>query len=116
MRLNRLSKFFPLFVCLCAPIGIWAQATEGSILGTIVDGSGAAISGARVPVTNVGTNFSRTSVSNETGEYVVSNLPLADYPVTAEMKGFRRSTHPPVQMTVKARLRVDFQLEVGEIT
>src|SRR5262245_3192538 len=116
MQTQHLSKYSVLLLCLLAPAGAMAQATEGSILGTILDGSGAPVAGARITVTNTGTNYSRTTLSNDTGEYVVSNLPLADYTVTVEMKGFRRSAHPPVQMTVKARLRVDFQLEVGEIT
>src|SRR5581483_11365122 len=93
-----------------------AQATEGSILGTVVDKTGAAIAGAQITVTNVQTNFPRTTVSNSAGEYVVSNLPLGSYQVSAQMPGFKKVVHPPVEMTVKARLRVDLELEIGDLT
>src|SRR5262245_36946706 len=32
------------------------------------------------------------------------------------MTGFKKAVHPAVEMTVKARLRVDLQLEVGDLS
>ncbi len=104
-----------LFGFVFAP-GANAQATEGTILGTITDSSNAAVVGAHVRVTNVLTNIARTTVTNESGGYVVSNLPLGSYSVAAEMPGFKRAVQPPVEMTVKARIRVDLKLEVGEVS
>lgn len=98
------------------PALLRAQATEGTILGTVVDASSTAVAGAIVTVTNTGTNQRRQTVSNENGEYVVTNLPLGVYTVAAEMRGFRRVETPGVEITIKARPRVDLRLEVGEIT
>jgi len=90
------------------------QATEGTILGSITDASGAAIANAPVRVTNTGTGAVRSTSTNEAGEYTVTNLPLGQYSVSAEASGFKKAVHPPVPMTVKARIRVDLRLEVGE--
>jgi hypothetical protein len=91
----------------------FGQATEGSILGILRDPSGAVINHAQVRVTSVDTGVVRTTETNETGEYVVSNLPLGSYTVSVEAPGFKRSVQPPVSLTVKARIRVDMTLEVG---
>lgn len=99
-----------------SPWPLRAQATEGTMLGTVVDQSSSAIAGVIVTVTNVGTNQRRQTASNENGEYVVTNLPLGVYTVAAEMRGFRRVETQGVEITIKARPRVDMPQEVGEVT
>lgn len=105
-----------LLILLFSLTSLQGQATEGTILGTITDNSGAPVAGAVVSVANVSTNQRRTTISNESGEYVVTNLPLGPYTVSAEMQGFRRVQTPGVEITIKARPRVDLRLEVGEIS
>jgi hypothetical protein len=90
------------------------QATEGTILGSITDASGGALPNASVRIENLGTGVIRTAIAGESGEYIVTNLPLGSYTVSAEAPGFKRALHPPVPITVKARVRVDLRLEVGE--
>ncbi|MCC6587183.1 MAG: TonB-dependent receptor [Bryobacterales bacterium] len=109
MRALRSLFAITLFASLLA-----GQATEGTILGSIVDATGAAISNAPVRITNIGTGAIRSTTTNELGEYTVTNLPLGDYSVSAELSGFKKAVHPPVPITVKARVRVDLRLEVGE--
>ena len=99
-----------------SPVPLRAQATEGTILGTVVDGSGATIVNAGVRVTNVLTGAERTTSTDESGEYVVTNLPLGRYSVSVEAPGFKRANHPPVEITVKARVRVNLTLEIGEVS
>ena len=107
--------FTLLFLSLIIPASLMAQATEGSILGSVFDQAGAVLVGANVTVTNLQTNFPRTTVTNSAGEYVVSNLPLGFYSVTAEMEGFKKSIEPSVEMTLKARIRVDLHLNTGSV-
>jgi len=92
-----------------------AQATEGSILGVVTDPSGSVLVGAQITVTNTQTNFPRNTVTNSSGEYVVSNLPIGTYKVTSEMAGFSTDIESPVELTVKARVRVDFTMHTGVI-
>src|SRR5688500_7662998 len=102
----------PLFMAsVLAPDLILAPATEATILGTVLDASGAAVPGAEVAVTNVATGLPRKTVTNASGEYVITNLPLGTYTVAAEVAGFKRARHPSVGLTIKARVRVDLTLE-----
>ena len=100
---------------LCSPINLLAQATEGSVLGSVFDQSGAVLPGAAITVRNIQTNFPRTTVTNSAGEYVVSNLPIGFYSISAEMPGFNKYIEPSVEMTLKARVRVDFHLKAGDV-
>ncbi len=111
-----MRKTIVLLLCLLCPVPLFAQATEGSILGTITDTSGAAVPQATVRITNVGTGIERSTQTDSAGEYVVTNLGLGSYRVVIEAKGFQRLINPPVLITVKARIRVDGVLQVGEVT
>ncbi|MFN0172539.1 MAG: carboxypeptidase regulatory-like domain-containing protein [Bryobacteraceae bacterium] len=102
------------FLLVLLPVFLLGQATEGTILGTITDPTGAVMPNTTVQVLNTGTGVTRTAATDASGEFVVTNLPLGTYQVSAEMKGFKKAVHPPVPITVKARVRVDMTLEVGE--
>jgi hypothetical protein len=52
-----------------------AQVTTGSIRGTVKDASGGVLPGVSVTAINVGTNVSRSEVTNERGEYSLQFLP-----------------------------------------
>ncbi|MFN7920231.1 MAG: carboxypeptidase regulatory-like domain-containing protein [Bryobacteraceae bacterium] len=93
-----------------------SQATEGTILGTVTDPTGAVMPNITVTVTNTLTGVARNTTTDAAGEYVVTNLPLGTYSVSAESSGFKKVVHPPVPITVKARVRVDLALQVGETT
>ena len=110
-----MTRFTYVAACLLGISALaFGQATEGTILGTITDSSGAAAPGASVTITNAGTGVARTTTTDGGGDYVVTNLPLGVYLVAVEKPGFKKATHPPVEITVKARVRVDLPLVVGE--
>ena len=58
-----------------APATVSAQAVSGTILGTVKDASGAVVPGATVTLVNAGTGFSRTVVTDASGEYTAPSLP-----------------------------------------
>ena len=108
-------KYILILLALLFPVSLVAQATEGSVLGIVVDPSGRILVGARVVVTNTQTNFPRTTVTNDSGEYVIANLPVGIYSVSAEMAGFKTDIESNIEMTVKARVRVDFKMQTGAV-
>ncbi len=65
-----------------------AQLTRGSIAGTVTDNTGAAIAGAQVTITNLGTNIARVGTSNEAGLYRLPALEPGVYVVKIEKDGF----------------------------
>jgi hypothetical protein len=110
--------FWSIAVLTLWALPAFSQATEGTILGLVLvmDSAGGVIQKAKITVTNVNTGVLRTALTNDSGEYVVSNIAPGSYSVTSEMTGFKRAVQPPVEVTVKARVRVDLQMSVGEVT
>ena len=77
---------------LVLSLGAFAQIQNGQFTGTVTDPSGAAISNAKVTVTNVGTNLSVTTTTGSTGLYKFNELPAGTYQITAEAQGFKTIT------------------------
>ena len=99
-----------LFAALC-----FGQSTTQSIQGIVTDPSGAAIAGAKVTVTNQGTNVSLTAVSNDTGNYTFPLLIVGDYTVKCEMTGFKNEVVRNLRLETAAQLRQNFKLDVGNV-
>jgi hypothetical protein len=97
-------------------ISLHAQTTEGAIVGTVTDPSGATIAGAVVTVTNMDTGISVRATSDATGNYVITPLHIGRYSVAVEASGFKKSVRSDITVNVQDRVRVDASLEVGAVT
>src|SRR5262249_54130145 len=84
-----------------------AQAVKGSLLGTVTDASGAVIPGASVTVTEVNTNLTRSTVTNESGNYVFGNLDRGVYRVEVQLAGFKKAIRERADVLVNVDTRVD---------
>ena len=105
-----------LGLLLILPVAGHAQAVYGSINGSVVDSTGAAIPNATVTVTDVGKGTSVTVTSNGSGEYVAEHL-LADvYNVRCEAQGFQSFQATNVQVFVDTSPKVTCTLPVGTKT
>jgi hypothetical protein len=94
----------------------WAQlGTQGAIVGTVTDATGAVIAGAEVAVRNLETGLERKTQSNDSGIFEVLALPIGNYSVTVANRGFKTWTLERTQITVGERKRVSPSLAVGEI-
>ncbi len=114
----RHSKFAAvlLLFMMGTALHVYAQVSAGAVLGTVSDSSGALIPGVTITVTNEGTNQSRQAITSETGIYRVEPLQAGSYTVTAELTGFRKEARSKINVDVNARVRMDFALQVGEVT
>lgn len=72
-------------------VGLPAQETRGSIVGTVTDAQAAVIPGAAVTVTNVGTNVSFRLTTNASGYYEALLLLPGSYAVSVEAPGFKKA-------------------------
>ncbi|HVR72087.1 MAG TPA: carboxypeptidase-like regulatory domain-containing protein, partial [Vicinamibacteria bacterium] len=120
-RLTQSSLAGPLLVALAVvfclmPRHASAQAVSGTLLGQVVDSTGAAVPGARVTVTSPATGFTRTLTSDGSGEYTAPSIPPAEYTITAEMSGFKTVTVSNVRVGVDQRVRINLTLELGQMT
>jgi hypothetical protein len=69
--------------------GFLMADVTGTILGVITDPSGAVVQGVQVKATNVDTNQSSETTSNETGQFRILALPSGPYKLEATSAGFQ---------------------------
>ena len=91
---------------------IWAQATA-QISGAVRDQTGAVLAGVEITATQTETGVARMTVSNETGSYVLPNLPLGPYRVEVALPGFRTFVQTGVVLQVNSSPVINAKLEVG---
>src|ERR1700741_2581355 len=84
-----------------------AQNTNGRVIGIVTDPQGAAVPGAKVTVTNVGTNVSWNTVTDDKGDNQVLDVPIGQYSVTVENRGFSKARTEPQELTINQALRID---------
>jgi hypothetical protein len=92
---------------------ILAQTTSTTILGTVVDPSGAVVAGAKVTLLNVQTGIKRQDVTSSSGDYTFPLLDIGTYAVTVEAAGFKTASNTGVTLELNQKARIDFRLEVG---
>ena len=91
------------------------QATA-QISGTVRDQSGAVLPGVEVKVTQTATGLERSVITNETGSYVLPNLPIGPYKLEASLGGFRTFSQTGIVLQVGANPEINISLEVGQVS
>ncbi|MGC9999870.1 MAG: carboxypeptidase-like regulatory domain-containing protein, partial [Bryobacteraceae bacterium] len=104
-RLIRILAY--VFVLALAAGLIQAQITQSSILGNVVDSSGAAIVKAAVIATNQDTGIERAVTTNEGGDYRVAGLEPGRYSVKVSAKGFQTVLSSGIVLVANQERRVD---------
>jgi hypothetical protein len=93
-----------------------AQILYGSIVGVVQDASGSSIPAATVSIVNKDTNLTQETISNENGEYTLTNLQPGRYDVKVGLQGFREFIKTNVPVTAGQISRVEAKLEVGSVS
>src|SRR5581483_5570797 len=91
-----------------------AQGTTATILGTVTDASGAAISDAAIQVKNLDTGLTQTTASDAQGRFRVPNLGVGNYEVQATKTGFSTVVRKGITLTVGSDSVIDFSLAIGQ--
>src|SRR5262245_19831014 len=115
MRSTWRALFIGIVVTALSCVDVWAQATA-QISGTVRDQSGAVLPGVEVTAAQTETAAVRTAVTNETGSYVLANLPLGPYRFEAALPGFRTFVQTGIVLQVNSNPTVNPVLEVGQVT
>jgi len=93
-----------------------AQVLYGSVVGSVVDESGAVVPGATVRITNLGTGETRETVTNDAGIFSFPDLPSSTYDIAISKQGFKTSTTRGVVVSVDKVARVNASLQIGEVS
>jgi hypothetical protein len=94
----------------------WAQKVTAAITGKVTDSSGAAIAGAKVTATDLERGTVQTTVTNSDGDYNLPQVPVGVYTVKVENAGFQTSQQSNLTLVLNQVARIDFQLQVGNVT
>ncbi|MGB7265555.1 MAG: carboxypeptidase regulatory-like domain-containing protein, partial [Terracidiphilus sp.] len=109
-----------LIVCLCLVLGSAPTAAHaqglGSIVGTVLDPSGAAVAGAKVTATQSATGVTTEAVTNASGGYVFPALPPTRYDITVAAAGFATHTQRGATLQADQALTINVSLKVGGAT
>src|SRR5436190_2003797 len=101
---------------LLASTAAFAQTPTGTILGSVKDAQGGVVPGATVTATNLGTQFSRNTVTDTSGEYALRLLPVGNYMLVVTMPGFKNFTQTGIVLEVGRNARVDATIELGAVS
>src|SRR5687767_14999376 len=110
-----MSLLFGLLVCPVTHNGLWAQSTA-QVSGAVRDQSGAVLPGVEVTATQTGTGLTRTAITDETGSYIVTNLPVGPYRLEAALPGFRTFVQTGIVLAVGSNPVINVSLEVGQVS
>src|SRR5205807_7112344 len=99
-----------------AAAAAFSQANNGRISGTVTDKTASVIAGATVTVVNQATNVTQKVTTNANGFYIVPDLPVGTFTVTAEHAGFRKAEKKGIDLVDRGAVTADFKLEVGALT
>lgn len=107
--------FVAVWLVICPAVAP-AQVTNGTILGTVTDTTGAVMPGVRVIATNLETNFSHDAITDSSGQYSIPFLPVGKYRLEAGGAGFKKFQQTGIVLELNRNARVDPVLDIGTVT
>src|SRR3984893_10247051 len=114
--MTSLRTLFYVVLAVCLSAAVSAQQITGSIRGTVVDATGAAVQGASVGASQTETGLSRSSLTDRSGGYVLLELPVGHYRLQVEGKGFETYIQQGITLDVNETATVPVRLAVGAET
>jgi hypothetical protein len=112
--LGRIAALVIGVVLVAAPLR--AQVATGTILGNVKDASGASVPGATVTATNLDTQFSRSTASDDSGQYALRLLPLGNYKIEVTLDGFKNFAQTGILVEIGRNARIDATIEPGAVS
>ncbi|HEX6975523.1 MAG TPA: TonB-dependent receptor, partial [Vicinamibacterales bacterium] len=98
------------------PSLVFAQASgTGSVVGKVVDTSGAILPGVTVTLKSAEALGQYTGVTDAQGQYRIVNLPPATYEAKAELQGFQVAAQK-VTVRVNTAVALEFTLSIGSMS
>jgi hypothetical protein len=101
---------------LAGTSALLAQSTTGTVVGTVKDPQGAAVTGAVVNLTNTGTNAKHSTMTGDSGGYQFVNLEVGSYQLTVDAPGFRKAEFKAFDLGGRETKRVDAEVEIASQT
>jgi len=111
-----LARYLALaFLTLAGATAALSQSDRGAIAGTVLDASGAAVSGATVTATDTATNAVYNATTGPTGGYRLYDLRVSVYKVSVSAPGFKTEEKTGVVVQINTTSALDFTLQPGDV-
>ena len=91
-----------------------AQTVTGTLEGRVTDASGAVVPGAAISARNIETGLERGTRTNQDGYYRLTFLPVGEYTVAADARGFGRKERPAA-VELNATHVLEFEMQPGAV-
>lgn len=111
-----MAKLSALFLLAAFSVPLCGQSITGTILGTVYDPTKAVVPNAKIVVTNTAQGWTRESVSDESGNYIFSQLPPGPYKLDVTAQGFQTLAVSGIELQVDQRARIDAALQTGAVS
>ena len=113
-----------LFLCLASPVATYAQSSggnAGTVRGSVLDPSGAAIMGATVQIENPVSHYNQTTKTDNQGNFAFPNIPYNNYHLSATASGFQNGgqdvdVRSPLPLDLKIGLMIGTATQTIEVT
>ena len=105
-----------VWILLLAGLAFGQLASNTSLVGNVIDPSGALVGGANMVAVNQGTQETYTTTTNAEGFYEFQFVKAGTYTITAQQSGFETLAKTGVAVSANQTVRTDFVLKVGEVS
>jgi len=95
---------------------LYGQGNTGSIVGTVIDPTGAVMPGVEILITNTATGVSTPATTDSVGAFAARYIVAGSYKLAASAKGFKQYLRDDINVEIGRELRVDFSISPGVIT
>jgi len=105
-----------ILACISFGCGLlFGQANSGTVRGSVLDESGAAIVGGTVEIQNPVSHYSQSATTDGQGHFELQNVPFNNYHTTANAKGFATGVQD-IDVRSAVPLDLKFTMKVGTST
>jgi hypothetical protein len=104
-----------LLFLLLGSLPALAQSTQGEILGTVRDVSGAVVPGAKITLTNTSLGVVRTQTSDAKGAFEIAHLEPGSYELEISANGFASDLEKNLALGARQQLRIEPALKVSSV-
>lgn len=114
----KLTAVASLVVLFC--MALWcpyasAQATSGTVVGHVVDSTGALVPDTDVVAVNLDTHIAFHGRTDKLGSYILLHVAPGNYTITAKHTGFDAETVPRASIAIDDTLLQNFTLKPGSV-
>jgi len=95
---------------------VYAQSPNATISGQVLDPAGAIVVGADILVASDATGVQYSAKTNDSGIYLVTNLPPGTYRLQVSKVGFKTLIKPDIVLNVEDALAINFNLPIGAVS